>query len=624
MFKKLSMAQRFIAVAFGLSATIAVALEAQSLLRTLAHIDQAHQTALNDAVAHIDRLFDQKADTAETLAWSLAANNMITRHLIDGDREALQATMGRMLPEWREQFAVGQIVFHQAPARPFLRVQKPERFGDDVSAARPDVVAAISQGRTVKGVSVGKLSGLGVRAVVPVALADGSKAAVDIGMTLDDQFLARLADGMAEHLAPQLGLYTLQSGKLTHLSGDVFAAEGLPSNVAGAAQTVVAPGEDGRLNRYAPLIDSMGKTVGMLALSVDTRERSAAAQAHIVAAAGKLAVILLIAGLAGWLAARSALQPLKLLSSEMARLASGDVSAAVVQTGGGPEFRGMEEALAALRKSAIERDELSLAVHQRGERVDMMIAEFDTSSSRFLTDLRGAEQDLAAVADEMSALIGRAADQVSGAAQSAKNMTQSIDDIAANTEKSQLAAKQTFDRVNSAQDVVSALAKTVADIGAIAQLIAEIAEQTNLLALNATIEAARAGDHGKGFAVVAQEVKSLAARTTQATDDIGKNLGSIQAISGQIETNIGDIAATVREVVSSAEAIDQAVYAQRSATDEIGERTDQAADGAQLLANFVDENATSRSIKTATRNISRQAQIMDEQVTDFLAKVRQA
>lgn len=142
-----------------------------------------------------------------------------------------------------------------------------------------------------------------------------------------------------------------------------------------------------------------------------------------------------------------------------------------------------------------------------------------------------AVQQMVTTIDEISQTTHHAADVVNQASSNSEQSRQFVDDTVSNIQSLSAVLAESNNEIRSLNDHVG-------KIGGAVHIIQDIAEQTNLLALNAAIEAARAGEQGRGFAVVADEVRALASRTHQSTEEI-TNL--VSAIQSQMTTVVDDI-----------------------------------------------------------------------------------
>lgn len=249
---------------------------------------------------------------------------------------------------------------------------------------------------------------------------------------------------------------------------------------------------------------------------------------------------------------------------------------------------GGEPTDAARSVALIAQGDLTKVIHS--SRSDSLLGHLESMRSELnalISKLKMGADRLVLFSDELAKTsqtvaegAGHGSDAATSIAASIEQMSTSISDLSSNTSAAAAATHQTGEIASQSGSAVMDLANGMAmlslsvkdsankvselgqqsdEIRSIVGLIQSIADQTNLLALNAAIEAARAGEQGRGFAVVADEVRLLAQRTTQSTQDIAHKIEGIQcnvkAVVSIIDQNVEQVTRGEQLASQGAEAI---------------------------------------------------------------------
>jgi methyl-accepting chemotaxis protein len=166
---------------------------------------------------------------------------------------------------------------------------------------------------------------------------------------------------------------------------------------------------------------------------------------------------------------------------------------------------------------------------------------------------RSETEQVATAMHEMVATVAEIARNTAEAASAAEETDQQAQAGKASIERTARTLSELNDAMHSSSNVIEQLHQDSDKIGQVLEVISAIAEQTNLLALNAAIEAARAGEQGRGFAVVADEVRTLAARTQNSTEEINQIIAGLQSRAKQAVESMQHSRSKTSDTIDQAE-----------------------------------------------------------------------
>ncbi|MBD8597185.1 methyl-accepting chemotaxis protein [Pseudomonas sp. CFBP 8772] len=248
---------------------------------------------------------------------------------------------------------------------------------------------------------------------------------------------------------------------------------------------------------------------------------------------GVAGLAMLLGLLAAWLITQQIIAPLRLTLSAAARIANGDLS------------QDLELG---------RRDEMGMLQRSMQE-MTLSLRKLISGISDGVTQIASAAEQLSAVTAQTSVGVNSQKDETDCVATAMNQMTSTVMEVARNAEEASEAARHADQQardgdkvvndaiaqierlaleVNNSTEAMGKLKLESDKIGGVLDVIKSVSQQTNLLALNAAIEAARAGEAGRGFAVVADEVRGLAQRTQESTEEIEVLIAALQSGTQQV------------------------------------------------------------------------------------------
>jgi methyl-accepting chemotaxis protein len=559
--------------------------------------------------------FQAKMDVAISNAINIAQNFSVVSSLKKNDRQIAIGGLKSIINDFKTntKFKNIKIHIHDKNIFSFVRLWKPDKYGDDLKSFRKTIVEVKKTKKPLAAIEIGR-AGLVLRGLSPIIengqylgsvefmqglnsiIRDGKKKGINIIILMKKEYMS-IATLLKNK--PELNHDFVLASKKQDLDQQFFdELQGQDISQTGVSENYFftsTPIKDfkGNIVAYAVTGENLDKVKTII-----TNTKSTLINQVIIMVLLDIFILFFLI----YIINKAVVHPIKQLESIAKDLSEGDGDLSKRLN---IDTKDEIADVATYFNQFIESVQVIIKEVQAGtQSTNLTISELNTISQQIGKDSIQTNKHLQSSSKEMSEVTEFTQQSVSGI-HDILNQIREANDLTGQANKSMSTLKNKVQHNVKAEtdisDKLNGLSNDIEKVNDVLEVIKSVAEQTNLLALNAAIEAARAGEQGRGFAVVADEVRNLAVRTQESLDEINTTVTDIINQIHEINSEMKDGVDELSELIETSNAVSQQITSNSQILDSSTKSFEESMDN---ITKIYDKVKTAGGYISSSENLS--------------------